>query len=130
MRLTEMFTILDSMAHTSNLKWWLADLVVEFVVGEKGANLVHYNLTLVRAESAEQAYDKAVEFGNRHDTAYMNTDGQPVISKFRGLRELTMVYDELEDGAELRYEEQSDVPEPQIVAVIKPKEKLAAFAPG
>ena len=106
-----------------------ADLVVEFVIGEKGGNLVHYNLTLVRAESAEQAYAKAVEFGNRPDTTYTNTDGQPVMCKFRGLRELTMVYDDIEDGAELLYEEQPDVPEPQIVAVVKPKEKRAAFAP-
>jgi hypothetical protein len=106
----------------------LADFVVEFVI-DKGGNLVLYNLTLVRAESAEQAYGKAVEFGNRYETTYTNTDGQPVICKFRGLRELTMVYDDIEDGAELRYEEQSDVPEPEIVAVIKRKDKLAAFAP-
>jgi hypothetical protein len=35
-------------------KWWLADLIVEFTTGDEAGKLVHYNLTLVRAESAER----------------------------------------------------------------------------
>jgi hypothetical protein len=117
------------MAHIpANAKWWLADLVVEFIIEGQTGNVVHYNLTLIRAESAEQAYDKAVANGKRHEATYTNTDGERVTVRFRGLREMTVIYDELEDGAELLYEEGNDLSQDQVLAAVKPKEKLAAFA--
>jgi hypothetical protein len=112
----------------ANARWWLADLVVEFNIGGEDSNLVHYNLTLVRAESAEEAYAKALKFGEQHEDTYTNTDEKPVRVRFRGLRDLTVIYEEIEDGAELLYEEETDVSEDRILAVIKPKDKLSAFS--
>ena len=113
----------------ANAKWWLADLVVEFTLEDADANLVHYNLTLVRADSAEEAYVKSVKFGEQQESTYMNTDGKSVKARFRGLRDLLVVYDELQDGAELLYEEESDVSEERIVETIKAKENLSVFEP-
>jgi hypothetical protein len=110
-------------------RWRLADLIVEFAIGGERGKVVHYNLTLVRADSAEEAYAKAVGFGERHEDTYTNTNGLLVKTRFRGLRDLTPIYEDLEDGAELLYEEGSDVTEDRILAAIKPKEKLAAFEP-
>ena len=41
---------------------------------------------------------------------------------------MTVIYEELEDGAELLYEEENDVSQDQVLAAVKPKERLAAFA--
>ena len=39
----------------ANAKWWLADLIVEFTIDGEEGKLLHYNLTLIRADSAEEA---------------------------------------------------------------------------
>ena len=111
----------------ANAKWWLADLIVGFTIEGRSRQDVHYDLTLVRADSPEQAYEKALAFGRRHEATYTNTDGQLVSVRFWGLRELMVIYDDIEDGAELLYEEEADVAEDRILASIKPKEKLSAF---
>jgi hypothetical protein len=47
---------------------------------------------------------------------------------YRGLRDLNVIHDELEDGAELIYSEQVDVDEATIRQWISHKEALGAFA--
>jgi hypothetical protein len=49
--------------------------------------------------------------------------------RFRGLRELNVIHDELGDGAELSYSESVGVPEGQLRTWVTPKGGLAAFAP-
>ena len=88
-----------------NAKWWLADLTVEFIVQGEQGNTVHYNLTLVRADSAEEAYSKAVRLGQQHEMNYTNTDGKHVTVRFRGLKDLAVIHGDMEDGAELLFEE-------------------------
>jgi Domain of unknown function (DUF4288) len=114
----------------ANANWWLADLIVEFTIEGEDGNAVHYNLTLVRADSADEAYAKAVRLGERHEVTFTNTDGKLVNVRFRGLRDLMVIHDELEDGAELLYEEEADVAEDRILAAIRPKHKLSVFAPS
>ena len=65
-------------------KWWLADLVVEFRIDGDPGSLVHFNLTLIRADSAEQAYSKALARGAEFADTYTNTDGRQVQVFFRG----------------------------------------------
>ena len=113
----------------ANAKWWLADLIVEIRVAGEDENLLHFNLTLVRADSAEEAYAKALAFGAQHDLTYTNTDGKSVMCRFRGLRDLLVIYDDLEDGAELLYEEEEDVAEDRLLAAIKSKNTLSVFEP-
>ena len=111
-------------------KWWLADLVVEFRIDGDPGSLVHFNLTLIRADSAEQAYSKALARGAEFADTYTNTDGRQVQVFFRGLRDLFVVYEELEDGAELLYEERANASEVEILGSIRQKEALAVFAPS
>jgi len=113
----------------ADAKWWLADLAIEFTIDGEEGNRVHYNLTLMRADSAEQAYRKALEYGLRQENTYTNSDGRTVKVRFRGLRDLYVIYDQIEDGAELLYEEAIDLPEAQLLASIKPKERLSVFEP-
>lgn len=114
----------------SGAKWWLADIVLEIRVDGEAGSLVHYNLTLLRADSAEHAYSKALARGAESAGTYTNTDGKQVHVLFRGLRDLFVIYEDLEDGAELLYEEKVNLPETEILASIRQKDTLAVFAPS
>jgi hypothetical protein len=107
-------------------KWYLAELVMEFdVAGERP--LVHVNTTLIRADSPDEAYQKARHFGEGGESEYTNTDGNSVRIKFRGLRNLLPIYETLEDGAEILYEEISGLSNAEISKLVRDKSELAIF---
>src|SRR5580658_4503571 len=82
-------------------KWYLAEIVEQITVEGDPRNVVHTNLVLVRADSPDEAYQKAIELGTAGDASFENPDGKWVTFRFRGLHDLNVIYDELEDGAEL-----------------------------
>jgi hypothetical protein len=86
-----------------NAKWYLADLVEEIRVAGERRNVVHTNRTLIRADSPEEAHKKAVALGKGGDTKYKNLAGKTVTIRFRGIRELDVIHDELEHGAEIAF---------------------------
>ena len=110
-------------------KWYLADIVMEFKVGTDDGNTIHSNLRLVRADSPEEAYEKALLLGKEAELVYDNTDGEKVIVSFRGLRDLNVIYDEFEHGAEILYSEYEDLSEDALAKMITPKEQLSIFEP-
>lgn len=109
-------------------KWHLAELVVEFSFQNNPDRLVHINTHLIAARSAQTAYEKAVALGGSYEAEYLNTDGEIVRCRFVGLRNLFGIYDELEDGAELIYEELEGLSESEVAALVRPQNKLAAFS--
>jgi len=110
-------------------RWYLAGLVVEHLIEDEPRNIVHVNTHLIEAGSPEQAFLKANELGHAVESEYANTTGKRVRVIFRGLRDLDVIHDELEDGAELFYEEQVGVPDNDLRRWVKPKDKLSVFAP-
>jgi len=112
-----------------NAKWYLATLIEEIAVEGDSRNVVHKNLVLVRADCPEEAYENALDLGNKSEVSYENPEGRLVRIKFRGLSDLNVVYDELEHGAEIIYEESLGVPEEEIEALVRRKEDLAVFQP-
>lgn len=110
-------------------RWYLAEIILELVIEGEPRNLVQFNTHLVEADSPDQAYEKTLALGSRAEHEYPNTDGKLVRVVFRGLRELNVIHDALEDGAELAYSETAGVPEEQLCGWITPKEQLAVFAP-
>ena len=113
----------------SDARWYLADVVLEHRVEGDLQNVVHVNTHLVEASSSEEAYAKALALGREAEQAYQNTDGRLVRVVFRGLRELGVVHEPLEDGAELMYTEAIGVPEEQLLSWAESKEDLAVFRP-
>lgn len=109
-------------------KWYLAWVVLETIIGGDSRNVIHTNLMLVRADSPDEAYSKAIQLGKVAELTYENPQGEPVVIVFRGLRDLCVIYDELEDGAELAYEEEFGVSNEKIERSIKSKERLAVFS--
>ena len=108
-------------------RWYIADLVLEHHVTGDTRNLVHVNIHLIEAGSPDEAYEKAMTLGKESELAYTNADGKEVRSVFRGLRDLNVIHDKLEDGAELAYEESVDVPEAELASSLSAKEDLGVF---
>src|SRR5262250_878679 len=92
------------MGHVSaGAKWYITELVEEITVEGDPRNVVHRNFILIRADSPEEAYQKAFKFGEQGETSYDNPQGHRVEIKFRGIADLDVIHDELEDGAELMF---------------------------
>lgn len=115
-------------SRTGNPSWYLAELVLKIFVEGDERRVVHKNLMLVRADTAAEAYEKAVEMGNEHSMSYLNPEGAQVQIEFVGLSRLTAVYDRLEHGAELLYEESVGMSNEQIQTLAVPKHRLSVFS--
>ncbi|MHB1557241.1 MAG: DUF4288 domain-containing protein [Isosphaeraceae bacterium] len=110
-------------------RWYLADIVLEHVIEGDPRNVVHVNTHLVEAESPGEAYEKAIALGRGSELEYLNTDAKTVRVVFRGLRELGVIHDPLEDGAEIAYRESVGVSEAELSGWLVPRERLGVFAP-
>ncbi|MGI9102075.1 MAG: DUF4288 domain-containing protein [Terriglobales bacterium] len=110
-------------------KWWIAEIVEEITVEDDARNVVHVNFNLIRADSPDEAYTKAIEFGVQGETQYDNPEGKSVRIRFCGLRNLRVICDELEHGAELFFERHIGIPPESLNEWVKPKEKLEVFVP-
>lgn len=111
----------------SDMQWFRADLIQQFDFANGDPLLVWVNQILIRADSLELAYTKALAHGELYNETFTNTDGELVTVRFRGLEDLYLIYDKLEDGAELLYTEYDDLTEEDISSMITPRERLAAF---
>jgi hypothetical protein len=105
----------------ADAKWYLADIIEEIQVQGHPLNVIHINMLLVRADSPEEAYIKAIELGEQCNTSYENSAGSLVTISFRGLRDLYVIHDELEHGAELIYEQKVGLTQGQIAALVREK---------
>lgn len=113
----------------SDARWYIADVVLEHRIEGDMRNVVHVNTHLIEADGPDEAYEKAMVLGRDSEHDYQNTDGCLVQVTFRGLRELNVIHEKLEDGAELMYSEHVGMPEEKLQAWNRPREKLAVFAP-
>lgn len=110
--------------------WYLAELVMEIMVEGDPRNVVHQNLTLIRADSPDEAYDKALRLGRDGETAYDNPAGRHVEIRFKGISDLDEIYDELEDGAEITFHHRVGVSREELKSLVLPRNRLRAFLPA
>lgn len=108
-------------------RWYLAEVVLEHTIEDDPRNVVHVNVHLIEAHSPQRAYEKACALGHDAERAYANSDGKEVCVVFRGLRDLNVIHEALEDCAELTYERRESVPEDRLAGWVRPKESLAVF---
>jgi Domain of unknown function (DUF4288) len=109
--------------------WYIAQVVEEITVEGESSNVVHNNFTLIRADSPEDAYQRALTIGRDAEISYENPAGKKVDIKFRGLADIQVIHDQLEHGAELLYEQKIGLSEVDLQNLLRPKEKLAVFRP-
>ena len=110
-------------------RWYLADVVMEHRIEAEPRNVVHVNTHLIEADNPDVAYEKALTRGRDAEHEYKNTDHRLVQVVFRGLRELNVIHERLEDGAEIMYSEETGVSEEQLRKWAKPRDRLGVFAP-
>ncbi len=110
-------------------KWFLADLVMAINVQGAAKVVVHINTTLVGASSAEQAFSRAMTLGRSSQIQYKNLAGKRVRIRFVGIRELNVIHDDLQHGAELTYRERLLDSIEETRALTAKKKRLAVFRP-
>jgi hypothetical protein len=111
-------------------EWYLAEIVQELTVADDPRNMVWRNLTLVRANSPDEAYERALSLGRAGDTEYLNPGGKLVTTRFRGISFMDVIHDTLEDGAELIFYSEVDVAQEQLRKLLRSKEELNLFRPN
>jgi hypothetical protein len=112
-----------------NAKWYVAEIVEEISIEEDPRNVVHVNLVLIRADSPDEAYARALQLGKQSEMQYENPSNKQVSIRFRGLKSLEVVHDELEHGTELRYSERVAISEEEVTKLVTPKDELDVFTP-
>ena len=112
----------------SGAQWYLADLVIEIRVEEDPRSVVHINTVLVHANSPIEAFEKSLLLGAEQvGDPYLNPAGKRVDSRFVGLKDLAVIHDQLEHGAELFFVEMTDVKPDAIPTLVKTRDNLSVF---
>src|SRR5687768_13224015 len=111
-------------------RWFLAELVEEIRVAGSKRNVAHINYVIIHATSPERAFARANALGKRNLISYANEMGKKVTIRFRGLRNLDVIHDPLEDGCEIMFEEKLGVSEQGIKKLLRAKTELEVFQPG
>jgi hypothetical protein len=112
----------------SDAWWYVAELIEEIRVEGDARNVVHRNFVLVRADSPEEAYQRALDLGRDHEATYDNLEAKQVTITFHGLRDLRVVHDELEHGAELLFARRVELRPDEIEQLVRRKEELGVFS--
>src|SRR5579863_5556183 len=110
-------------------QWYLGSLVEMITVERHPRRIVHVNNILIRADSPEMAYRKALALGRQWNQKYKNAAGELVRARFLGLRDLGVIHDKLEDGAEISYSERQVLTDCEARQLVAPKRSLGIFAP-
>src|SRR5580704_1950572 len=110
-------------------KWYLAEIIEQIAVDGEPRHVIHTNVVLIRGDSPDDAYAKAVELGTAAEISYENPEGKRVAIRYCGLRDLNVIHGELEHGTELIYSEDIGMDDAAIQQYISPKEELGVFAP-
>ncbi|MBN1563980.1 MAG: DUF4288 domain-containing protein [Anaerolineae bacterium] len=115
----------DSVSDTK--EWYLACLLFELRANRLQRKKFCKVSALVHADSPDAACDIAPQVGQE---IARSGDFAPKHNRiFRGMRDLNVVYDDLEHGEEIIYEEHEDMPRDELQNLVCAKEKLAVFSP-
>jgi hypothetical protein len=89
-------------------RWYIAELTEELAVaGSPRPSVIHRKTRIIFADSAEDAYEKALTMSAQHEPAYLNRNNGAAQIRYWGLSELNLV-------EEKRSVEPSAAPEPAV----------------
>lgn len=110
------------------VSWYLSREIIYFEFADQTGQdeyQVWENLILINAQSPEEAFQKALKHGYDSEEE-VTIDGRKGRSKFKGLKTLIPVYEDIEDGAEIEWLEYV-VEKDKLESLVKSKENLPAF---
>lgn len=82
------------------------------------------NHHLIKAESPEKAFDKAVELGKKAEYKFTNIDKIEMEWIFVGIGELLPIYEDIEDGSELMWNDYGFISNRRTMRMAYKKEEL------
>ena len=100
---------LEEKISNKNNNWYIVEILEKYepVVRKEENDLRRVttwgNHHLVKADSPEKAYDKAVILGKESNYKFINSDNIEMESIFVGIGDLIPIYEDIEDGAELMW---------------------------
>jgi len=108
-------------------RWYIAEIVERLQVQGDPRAVVHVNMCLIEATGPAIAYRKALALGRAAEITYLNPKGRKVSIEFLGLRDLNVVHDPLEHGAELLYREYVGLTAAAARKLVTRRTKLSVF---
>jgi hypothetical protein len=77
-------------------RWYVAELTEEVTLEGDAQNVVHKKTRVIFADSAEDAYGKALAMITEHEVGYLNEHHKAIRTRFWGLRELTLSNEDMD----------------------------------
>lgn len=108
-------------------KWYLAELVVVYRTEGEFEAPAHISFILVAANTPDEAYERAHLHGAAENNESRDSGGRATSVCFAGLRNLHVIYDELECFEEVIYEELDGLSEEAVQRLVRPKASLNVF---
>jgi hypothetical protein len=109
--------------------WWFFREIQQWVstrqkkLTPKSRCLVWENTRIIKAKNRDEAFEKAMRMGEvGHPSKTLGGEW-----RFVGISQLLPVYDDLEDGAEILWDDRGSIPVSQITRLVKSKKQLPVF---
>ena len=100
--------------------FYIAELVQECRVEGYATSLVWVNIHIIKADSDNEAYAKAIKLGKTHNQKYKaGEDARNARWIFRGIRDLIPIYEKIADGAEILFEAHERMTEKRIRKMLR-----------
>ncbi len=123
-----------------NRNWYIVEIIEKFEPVDRNEKQdlrrvsTWGNHHLIKADSPEKAFDKAVKLGKEKNYKFTNSDKLEMESIFVGIGELLPIYEDIEDGAELMWNDYGFISnrrtmrmpyeKKELMKLIKPKQEL------
>lgn len=88
-------------------RWYVAELTEEVTLEGDPLNVVHKKTRVIFADSAEDAYEKALSMITEHELGYLNEHKRAVRTRFWGLRELDLSNEDMDRAGILPQEKRN-----------------------
>jgi hypothetical protein len=77
-------------------RWYIAELTEEVTLEGDPQHVVHRKTRVIFADSAEDAYEKALSMITEHELKYLNEHNKAVRTRFWGLREMQLSNEDMD----------------------------------
>jgi len=105
-------------------RWYIAELTEEVTLEGDPQQVVHRKTRVIFADSAEDAYEKALSMITEHELNYLNEHHKAVRTRFLGLRELELSNEDM-DRAGILPEERIGVARRKNATGLSPEQQFA-----
>ncbi len=110
--------------------WFLVEIVEKFEPADSNKLQELRRVTtwgnyhLINAKTPSEAYDKAIKIGKTSNYNFINQDKIQMKSEFLGIGDLLPIYEDLEDGAEILWNDYGFISSKRSKKIVRTKKEL------